>query len=130
MAPRPLWKSSAKAVPAPRFPVYSKKKSLSSTAAQSRHVIFTPLDRRPGEFIITIFLVINTVVVRLASLRCRDESWLCTILKVLARMRAQSQAVHALQYYGEVFVGTPPQKFLVTPYHEIRTRLAARTWII
>lgn len=32
---------------------------------------------------------------------------------VLARMRAQSQRVHALQYFGEVMVGTPAQKFTV-----------------
>jgi hypothetical protein len=31
----------------------------------------------------------------------------------LHRMRAKSQMVHALQYYGEVSVGTPPQIFTV-----------------
>jgi len=31
----------------------------------------------------------------------------------VSRMRAESQRVHALQYYGEVSVGTPPQKFTV-----------------
>lgn len=32
---------------------------------------------------------------------------------VLSDMRAQSQLLHALQYYGEVEVGSPPQKFTV-----------------
>jgi hypothetical protein len=31
----------------------------------------------------------------------------------LRRMRAKSQMLHALQYYGEVAVGTPPQRFTV-----------------
>jgi len=33
--------------------------------------------------------------------------------EVLHRMRAESQVLHSLQYYGEVLVGTPPQKFTV-----------------
>mmetsp|Transcript_68396 Transcript_68396/g.164164 ORF Transcript_68396/g.164164 Transcript_68396/m.164164 type:complete len:492 (+) Transcript_68396:162-1637(+) len=33
--------------------------------------------------------------------------------ELLGRMRAQSQMVHALQYYGQVEVGSPPQKFTV-----------------
>jgi len=32
---------------------------------------------------------------------------------MLASMREQSQRLHALQYYGEVLVGTPPQPFQV-----------------
>lgn len=31
----------------------------------------------------------------------------------LSRMRSESQRVHALQYYGEISVGTPPQYFTV-----------------
>lgn len=33
--------------------------------------------------------------------------------RALNSMRAESQLLHALQYYGEVEVGTPPQKFTV-----------------
>lgn len=47
------------------------------------------------------------------SSRSHQHAALAATDTALARMRAKSQMVHALQYFGEVSIGNPPQKFVV-----------------
>eukprot|EP00439_Symbiodinium_sp_Y106_P067127 s2646_g11.t1 len=42
-----------------------------------------------------------------------SKAWQSEGFRTLSSMRAQAQQLHALQYYGEVHVGTPPQRFTV-----------------
>ena len=94
--------------------------SLSVLTGSSGHVetirlhatsrTFAPIGhtlRRPSASFLSIGRARHSVGLS-AHARARAEQ-----ARVIGEMRAQSQLVHALQYFGHVHVGSPPQKFTV-----------------
>jgi len=94
--------------------------SLSVLTGSSGHVetirlhatsrTFAPIGhtlRRPSASFLSIGRARHSVGLS-ALARARAEQ-----ARVMGEMRAQSQMVHALQYFGHVHVGSPPQKFTV-----------------